>query len=317
MPPTDALTIEKVPAPMAAGPVRPISRAEEKAIAHRLSPAIAWPMIGLAVVLPALFLLVALLGWTRAIPLWVCLIPLMFLSYGHYTLVHEAVHGNVVVEPKRWRSLNGAIGWIGAIGLGIGWPFLRRTHVLHHSHTNSPLDPDIGIKGTLPALAGKWMKDALLGLIPFVALKYVSPASYRQLRDYLDEREIRLCSCVTGAKLMLLVLAALTGRLAEWIFLLFLPQQLGVLLLMIFFQWLPHHPFDRTDRYGNTRISLWLGGKIFTFQQNLHLMHHLWPSVPFFNYYRLFVALKPLLLAEGASIQGFGVGSWVEDRSCR
>lgn len=80
-----------------------------------------------------------------------------------------------------------------------------------------------------------------------------------------------------------------------------------MLMLNVLFQWLPHYPFDRND---HTRISLWTGGTFATLQQNLHLMHHLWPSVPFYNYHRLFVALRPLLIAEGSPIQGFGVGRW-------
>ena len=72
----------------------------------------------------------------------------------------------------------------------------------------------------------------------------------------------------------------------------------------------PHYPFDRTDRYGATRISLWPGGDVILLLQNLHLMHHLWPGVPFYNYRRLFVALRPLLVAEGSRIEGLGVGPW-------
>ncbi len=44
-------------------------------------------------------------------------------------------------------------------------------------------------------------------------------------------------------------------------------------------------------------------------QQNLHLMHHLWPSVPFYNYARVYRALKPVLLAEGSRIEGLMVGA--------
>ena len=88
----------------------------------------------------------------------------------------------------------------------------------------------------------------------------------------------------------------------------FLPTRLGVLALNIFFQWLPHHPFDQTERYLNTRASLWAGGTFLLLQQNLHLVHHLWPSVPFYNYARLFSRLRPVLKAEGSRIEGLMVG---------
>ena len=40
----------------------------------------------------------------------------------------------------------------------------------------------------------------------------------------------------------------------------------------------------------------------------LHLMHHLWPSVPFYNYARLFHRLRPVLKLEGSRIEGLMVG---------
>ncbi len=115
--------------------------------------------------------------------------------------------------------------------------------------------------------------------------------------------------------LQLLVLAALTGHVLDWVLLLYVPTRLAGLLLAIFFQWLPHAPFDRTERYLNTRISLWAGGTILTLQQNLHLLHHLWPSVPFYNYARLYQRLRPTLIAKGSRIEGLMVGPYAQDRS--
>jgi beta-carotene hydroxylase len=95
----------------------------------------------------------------------------------------------------------------------------------------------------------------------------------------------------------------------------FVPVNIGILILNVFFQWLPHHPFDRVDRYGATRISLWPGAGLLTFQQNLHLVHHLWPSVPFYNYPKLYRALKPALKHEGSRIEGLFVGPWAKSRA--
>lgn len=282
-----------------------ISRAAERQMAKSLSPAVAWPTLALALTLPITFaglVAVGLAGW---IPMWVCTPILALVSYGHYSLVHEAIHGNVVAEPRRLHWLNTLVGWIGAICLGIGWPLLQRTHVLHHSHTNTDKDPDIVVKGTLIELIWKWGRDIVPGLIPVGVIAALSKKVYSQLREFLSDTEILQCSIQPLLVLGLLAFALATGNGAAWFWLLFAPQQLAVLILMIFFQWLPHHPFDRTDRYGATRISLWAGGKILTLQQNLHLMHHLWPSVPFYNYAKLYVALRPLLEAEGSRIEGF------------
>ena len=291
-----------------------ISHAEERRIAQELSPAVAWPTLALAVILPAALIGVIALGLTRALPLWACTPILALISYAHYTLVHESIHGNVVASPKSAYWINTAVGWIGSLGLGAGWPALQRTHVLHHSHTNSERDPDVMWKGSFVQLLGKWALSVATSLIPMGAMRFISPARYQRIGTILSRSEIAQMSAVTLFTVALLAAALATGRFADWLMLWFLPTRLAVLILNIFFQWLPHHPFDRTERYLNTRISLWPGGAFVLLQQNLHLMHHLWPSVPFYNYARLYRALKPVLIEEGSRIEGLGVGPYAKAR---
>lgn len=285
-----------------------ITHAEEKRIALALSPAVAWPTLILAVVLPATLLTVMALGFTDALPLWACTPILALVSYAHYTLVHEAIHGNVVASPKTLSWINPLVGWVGALGMAGGWPALQRTHVLHHSHTNTERDPDIMVKGSFVQLLLKWLVMVPMSLLPMFAIRFISPERYKRLGGILSRSEILQVSAVTLFTWALLIAAIATGHVADWLFLWFLPTRLGILILNIFFQWLPHHPFDQTERYLNTRISLWPGGTFLLLQQNLHLMHHLWPSVPFYNYARLFRALRPVLVAENSRIEGLMVG---------
>lgn len=293
---------------------RPISLADEKQIARNLSPSIAWPTLVLAITLPGAFALFVWLGMSKSLPLWVCAIALSYVSFAHYTLVHEAVHRNVIAQPKSLDWVNTIVGWIGACGLGIGWPLLQRTHVLHHSFVNTNKDPDISVKGTFVELVTKWIKGTPTSLVPPFAAKYISREGYESLEGVFSKRDIQQSSVISVFTLILLALSLATAHVTDWLFLLFIPQRVAVLILMIFFQWLPHHPFDRTDRYGATRISLWLGGDTLTFQQNLHLVHHMWPSVPFYNYRKLFEATKPILVFEGSRIEGFGVGAFSKSK---
>ncbi|PZR36697.1 fatty acid desaturase [Caulobacter segnis] len=294
---------------------RPISRAEEKQIARALSPDVAWPTLALALALPAALITLITLGARQIWPLWACTPLLTLFSYAHYTLVHESVHGNVVARNPQWAWINTVVGWIGATGMGLSWPYLQRTHVLHHSHTNSDRDPDIFVKGSLAQLVIKWAVNITLGLIPLKLLKYLAPRIYARVDYIFTAREMLQISAITTAHLIAMTAFAVSGHFLDWLMLWFLPTRLGILILNIFFQWLPHYPFDRTDRYGNTRVSLWLGGTWLTLQQNLHLMHHLWPSVPFYNYARLFRALRPVLIAEGSRIEGLGVGPWQKSKA--
>ena len=285
-----------------------ISHTEERRMALALSPAVAWPTLALAAVLPATLLTVMWLGFVRVLPLWACTPILAVLSYAHYTLVHEAIHGNVVARPKRLGWVNIAVGWIGSLGMGAGWPALQRTHLLHHSHTNTERDPDIAVKGTLAQLLLKWLVMLPMSLLPMFAIRFINRAGYKRLSGILSPAEVAQVSAVTLGTWALLIAAIATGHLLDWLALWFLPTRLGILILNVFFQWLPHHPFDSAERYRNTRISLWPGGTVLLLQQNLHLMHHLWPSVPFYNYARLFRVLRPVLVAEGSRIEGLMVG---------
>jgi fatty acid desaturase len=284
-----------------------ITPAEERRIARELSPAVAWPTLALAIALPVSFWGVAYAGFSGAAPIWACTPILSLLAYAHYTLVHESIHDNLI--PGKARGLNTLVGWIGALGFGAGWPALQRTHVLHHAHTNTDNDPDIFVKGDLAQLIRKWAMAIPMFWIPLGALKWIAPARYKRLGTVLSGAEIAQMTAVTLAVLVFMGVAIATGNGWAWLWLWFVPTRLAVLLLNVFFQWLPHHPFDRTERYYNTRVSLWIGGGVFTLQQNLHLMHHLWPSVPFYNYGRLYARLRPLLVAKGARIEGFGLGT--------
>jgi beta-carotene hydroxylase len=79
----------------------------------------------------------------------------------------------------------------------------------------------------------------------------------------------------------------------------FVPLALVGLALGIFFDYLPHRAFTERNRWKNARVypsSLlnWL-----IMGQNYHLVHHLWSSIPWYNYERAYYAMKPLLDAKG------------------
>jgi beta-carotene hydroxylase len=94
-----------------------ISRVEEQQIARQLSPSVAWPTLILAL-LPATFGIIVALGLSETLPLWICAAILTPVSYAHYTLVHEAIHRNVVSRRRGFDYINTVVGWIGALGMG-------------------------------------------------------------------------------------------------------------------------------------------------------------------------------------------------------
>ena len=291
-----------------APPAIGISPTDEKRIARELSPAVAWPTLALSVVLPSTFATVVALGLAGAVPLGVCALTLTVVCYAHYTLVHESIHDNLVPGHPRLRWLNDVVGWIGSLVLSHDWPYLMRSHVLHHAHTNTDKDPDIFVKGSFIQLLGAAAIYGFFALIPPPLIKFIDRARYMKLRDMAQGSELIQASVVRMLTWVLLAAAIYYGHVLDWLCLWFIPTRAALLILLILFSWLPHYPFDRTERYYNTRISLWTGGTVLTLQQNLHLMHHLWPSVPFYNYARFYERLRPLLLAKGARIEGLVVG---------
>ena len=292
-----------------------VTPAEEKRVAKDLSPTVAWPTLAMAVALPLGQWTVVGLGATGVAPLWACAPIITLTAYAHYTLVHEAIHSNLAPGHPRLRWLNPLVGWIGALGLGYNWPMLMRGHALHHAHTNTDLDPDIEMKGTLGQLVAKWLVFVPLSAVPPPLLKFIVPAQYQKLEQMLRKGEMLQATAVAVGFLGLMSFFIATGHVFQPLCLLFGPTRVAALMLRIFFSWLPHYPFDRTERYLNTRISLWPGGSLLLLQQNLHLMHHLWPGVPFYNYGRLYRRLRPVLIAKGAPIQGLMVGRYAKDRT--
>jgi fatty acid desaturase len=82
--------------------------------------------------------------------------------------------------------------------------------------------------------------------------------------------------------------------LALWV----LPGWLAGGLLAFAFDWLPHHPHGDTGRFTNARMLD--GGWLLTVLmvgQDAHLVHHLWPKVPFYRYHAVYRAVAAELPA--------------------
>ena len=72
-------------------------------------------------------------------------------------------------------------------------------------------------------------------------------------------------------------------------------------LIIYFFAYLTHKPHEVHERYRDTNV-FWVKGKILEpmvnwlyMFQNFHLVHHLFPRVPFYLYPKAFRSLKPVL----------------------
>lgn len=274
--------------------------------ARALCPAVAWPTLALAATLFPSHLLLVALGLSSALPMW-WLTPLLGVSaYAHYTVVHEAIHRNMV-RSRRFEGVNQALGWWGSLMLGNTWPLFHRTHLAHHAHTNTERDADLFVKGSLLRLIWLGALSVLVNLVPVpiarrVFVRLGLDIGYLDIEPLMPRGEWRLHLVAHSALCVAVWTAVALGYGAEAFALYVLPASIGRLLLGVFLVWLPHHPFDDSDRYRTARVLTSPLARLMCMGHHLHLVHHLWPSVPFYRYPELFALMRPTLVERGARL---------------
>ncbi len=272
---------------------------QEMAVGRKHTPNIAWPTLRLA-----LGVLVGLAASvygviSGALPMIAGVIINTVIFYSAYTVLHEAIHGNIIRQHPKWRWLNKAAGMAIA---AILWMFFyphKKSHMAHHKKCNTDGDPDIYARGTFGVVS--------LWRIPLATLSNLNPLTlYQTCQKYNLSRRHLVISLTTYAAYALLVAGLVyAGYGYQFVMLWFVPYVIGYSIMLIFFTWVPHHDHMETGRYRDTRISLWPGGVLLTQAQNLHLIHHMMPSVPYFLYEASFNEIRPFLEQNNARIDGF------------
>jgi beta-carotene hydroxylase len=253
------------------------------------------------------------------VPMWVGLIVNSIAAYAFYTVHHDATHKAISGRNSSWRWLDVVCGNIAGVALVLDFSAYGANHLRHHAHTNDAADPDLLVKGPLSQVPLKFGFSQVLlflnalpsgnlfvpKLIDKLGIPLLAPTSAREKADASRLRRLY------QASLILLAVAVPLGVFWPLFLLWWLPSRIGILVLMILFQWLPHFPFDRTDRFGATRITLWPGSTWLLAQQDRHLIHHLYPSIPWFRYRRAHRDLQAFLDGHDAIVQGSGTSPHV------
>jgi fatty acid desaturase len=257
------------------------------------APRIAWPTLGVFASACALWLL-ALWGAANSRAPAMLTVPLAALAaYAAFTPLHEAVHRSV----SRFALLNGAVGRLSALLLLAPFPVAKHFHLEHHRFTNDrERDPDAW-SGLGPAwlLPLRWATQDLHYYRLFL----------RALRTL--GLSARIESLVTsGLGLGLLTIAWLHGHGGLVLLQVILPARLAILVLAFSFDYLPHFPYGVTaaqDRYRTTRVFDSALLNLVLLGQAYHLIHHLYPAVPFYRYRALWEQQRAKLLAQGSSVR--------------
>jgi beta-carotene hydroxylase len=269
---------------------------------------VAWPTVFVAIGIVAAFVLVCTLATLRIIPLWLGLILNTFILYLDQTPLHEACHGNIAGKDSNFLWLNHTVGYVCGAILLHEYKAFRYMHLAHHRDTNDPsIDPDHWVAVKNPFLVFFrcmtivfWYQHYFWN---FIAFRPQIPGM-RPLALHI----VAMYTILYSIAFWLSVFGWWREVLALWI----VPHLLASALIIYLFAYLTHKPHEVHERYRDTNV-FWVKGKILEpianwlyMFQNFHLIHHLFPRIPFYLYPNAFRSLKPVLEKERAHIYEFG-----------
>lgn len=249
-------------------------------------PKVAWPTILLVFVAYGIFGASTFAHVQGDLPLFWAILFNSVAAYISFTPTHEASHHTVSSN----HQLN---DWVGRVATALQSPVpffrsFRYIHMQHHRFTNDKSkDPDIYVAtGPRWLLPFKWL-SLDLNYLYF----YLRPSVFMQRPK--GERAEFYGAIVFGAAVFASVIFA--GWLEYYVVLFLIPSRFTSLFLAIAFDYLPHYPHhaqaaDQPFQCTSNRVGMeWLMTPLLIFQ-NYHLVHHLYPRVPFYRYLKLWQA---------------------------
>jgi len=250
---------------------------------------------------------VALIVWPHPAVFVAAVVALGGRQLALAVLMHDAAHGTLF--RSRWLNEHVA-DWLCARPVWSDTARYRRHHLRHHAHTGTERDPDLGLALERPmtraSLRRKIVRDLIgasgirrvIGLLAIDAelLVYDVGGSIRRA----PRRSLGYHACALAKNLWKPVLAnaVLFVLVGPWPYLAWTIAYLTTFSLVIRIRSLAEHACmargpDELRNTRTTRANLLARATLAPFHVNLHLEHHLLPTVP---WYRL-PALSRLLTA--------------------
>lgn len=254
-------------------------------------------------------------------PLWLnrWLLAMMVAQFLCFTPGHDAVHGSIATSQSGLSWLNPLIGFLSAFPLCAPWHLFKYLHLEHHRWTNvEEEDPDMWSGG------GGKLYDSMPYLLPLRCLSQVAfYVVHCAKKNKLDVVSL-------GAVLVLYFVPLATGLLPalkrfNYLFYCYwLPAHVAIFFLAMVFDYLPHRPHKTTNLYKGTSIqgicsvlnrdhhyppTLLEQMNVqlltpFMCGQNYHLVHHIWPWIPFYRYGTVYWELRKELHEAGSTTRG-------------
>lgn len=250
-------------------------------------PTLAWQELGIVLACYTTVIGGAALYLMGLLPYWLLLPADVLAIYATFTPLHDATHGSVSSN----RRLNDLIGTVAALPLfpGITTAFYRYLHLEHHRNTGDPQqDPDeITVSAKMPWAPLVWMFIDLIWLS-----WYLRRINTRSTRDLVRD----------GITILFFVAWHVGWLMSpyawEFVLLWWIPQRLGIMLLAYLFASIQHPEGELQVRRPLQATRMYEGGfltRLFMISQSQHLMHHLYPAIPYYRYNDAWELSEPVL----------------------
>ena len=261
---------------------------------------VAWPTVATWLLMTVIYVASTWAAVIGQIPLWVGMLINGGVGYLTFTVVHDSLHRSVAANAR----LNDFIGQCAVYMITpyVHLKLFRWGHIQHHRFTSEPKDPDYILHGPTWTLPFRWMAiDALY-------LRHVIIHGDRISKPYL-------IASIKMAALVFTTIAVLSyfGYGMEVLMLWFIPSRIIFLTLGFSFFWLPHVPHDTEQKDNFTKATTlrlgweWLMAPLLQ-NHHVHLIHHLYPSTPFYNNVKVYKLIEPELRRRDLAIQhGFAI----------
>lgn len=261
-----------------------------------LTPAkMAWPSIILFCISLPIWVISSYLACQQQLAFGWAVTINAICAYLAFTVLHDASH-RAVSQSHHLNDWLGRLAILPLIPLPV-FRMFRFVHMQHHRFTNEDqsIDPDCWTSSAnVWSLPFRWMT---LDLYYFY---YYLPKIKQRPKD--EQKELYIALAVFAALIISIIYFDLFSEfLLYWL----LPSRFAIFFLALAFDYLPHIPKKATHAIDplqatNNRIGLeWLMTPLLLFQ-NYHLMHHLYPRVPFYRYIKIWQQQEPELRQKGA-----------------